>query len=499
MHINKRTRYETGLCPQVEWISIAIMFVAFTLFATIAGAGLFGFVVGPLVMLFSGSTDGVSLGMHIVGLVVCIASTVLPTWHWGLDRNRLWTGVEIDSDGVIFIASVFSSRAKHKNITLCEFAYAQLSQDGPKSAASGKVAENFLVRCRIFATRRSRPFAIFLRHTDAEAVRSILEERCAHATFRTQTLPSWLEEKSPEAKSLENHVAETPTIDSSQPKALQESFRTSALSDEESAKASAPVIAVQPSASPALSTAQAEPPRRRKIAFIMTCLSLSGVGVYALFVSLRPYSLVGIKDKVRPMFDTIPPFGLWPIAAVLIGSFAAGVACVALRRRVRIIVMIGCLAFSALSIYAHFLWYRPYSLEVRLGTFSTILSDTPGRAVIITNNDARAAIIKAVVVNDEFSVTQSLDSIPRGKVVDYPVTVLPGDTLKLMISESRVNSRLLPPTFKSLFPNEARMLDKHKKPTKPKQDSPKPASTEYDKDIMTINVDTDLGSKRFQP
>ena len=53
MHINKRTRYETGLCPQVEWISIAIMFVAFTLFATIAGAGLFGFVVGPLVMLFS--------------------------------------------------------------------------------------------------------------------------------------------------------------------------------------------------------------------------------------------------------------------------------------------------------------------------------------------------------------------------------------------------------------------------------------------------------------
>jgi len=199
------------------------------------------------------------------------------------------------------------------------------------------------------------------------------------------------------------------------------------------------------------------------------------------------------------MFDSLPPFGLWLIAAVFIGCFAAGGACVVLRRRVRIVVMIGCLAFSALSIYAHFLWYRPYSLEVRLGTFSTIFSGSPGRAVIIKNTDARAATIKAVVINDEFAVTQSLDSIPRGKVLNYPVTVLPGDTLKLMISESGMNSRLLPPTFQSLFPNETRLLDKHKSTTNPKVDSPKPAPSEYDKDVMTINVDTDLGSKRFQP
>lgn len=204
------------------------------------------------------------------------------------------------------------------------------------------------------------------------------------------------------------------------------------------------------------------------------------------------------------MCDTIPPFGLLTIAAVFVGCFAAGAACIALRRRVRIVVMIGCLAFSALSTYAYFLWYRPCSLDVRLGTFSTILSGSPGRAVIITNTDARAATIKAVVINDEFSVTKSLDSIPRGKVVDYPVTLLPGDTLNLMISESGVNSRLLPPTFQSLFPNETRLLDKHKNATKPSPVIQRPKKEKrafgevlgkesggYEKDVHKLAIHTD--------
>jgi len=211
MHINKRTRYETGLCLKDEWISIAIMFVAFTLFATIAGAGLFVFVVGPLAMLFIGSTDGLSIAVHIVGIVVCIASTVLPTWHWGLDRNRLWAGVEVDSAAVHFIASVFSARVPHKNITVCEFAYAQLREDSPKSVIVGREATDFLVQCRIFTSRRSRPLAIVLRHADAEELRSLLEKECVHTTLRTQRLPSWLEEKSPDAQSGRIPVVEMPS------------------------------------------------------------------------------------------------------------------------------------------------------------------------------------------------------------------------------------------------------------------------------------------------
>ncbi len=232
---NKRNRYETGLCLTAEWIALAIMFVAFTMFAIIAGAGLFVFVVAPLVMLFSGSTDGVSLAMHVVGLVVCIASTVLPTWIWGLDRNRLWTGVELDSAEVIFIASVFSARVPHKNITVCEFAYAQLREDSPKSAIVERVAADFLVQCRIFTSRRSRPLAIFLRHTDAEELRSILEKECVHTTFRTQRLPSWLEEKSPDAKSGGIPVVEMPTTPPSPLKEERENLSLVAHSDEDCA------------------------------------------------------------------------------------------------------------------------------------------------------------------------------------------------------------------------------------------------------------------------
>ncbi|MBL7221666.1 MAG: hypothetical protein ISS69_16270 [Phycisphaerae bacterium] len=195
--------------------------------------------------------------------------------------------------------------------------------------------------------------------------------------------------------------------------------------------------------------------------------------------------MTSIPTWVYPYFATAGIAGLAISVALVLRKHAP------VAFRVLIVIAI---AMVGITGYGIFTSPEPYRLDVRPASFDTIFTGPEkGKALVITNNDVRPATIISVTINDEFTVTKLLDSTPRGEPADFPITLGPGDTLKLVICDAHPAMRVLS-AFNKSFTNNSVIPE-----TQRSEEKDVGNDQDYTKELVLVTIQTDLGSVRLAP